>query len=95
MAAIAEQLRSHAYVVVTPGMCGGRARIAGTRLPVWMVVSEIIRGGEAPEEFVEAYPHVSLAQVYDALSFYYDHRADVDRDLRDQEAAWRKRRKSR
>ena len=45
-----------------------------------------------PEEFVEQYPHLTLAQVYDALSFYYDHRPEIERDLRDQEAAWPRRR---
>jgi uncharacterized protein (DUF433 family) len=43
-----------------------------------------------PEEFVEAYPHVTLAQVYGALSYYHDHRAAVDADVRDQDEAWRK-----
>jgi uncharacterized protein (DUF433 family) len=90
-----EPARGHTHVVVTPGICGGRARIAGTRLPVWVVVAEIIRGGTSPDEFVDAYPQVSLAKVYGALSFYYDHRSQVDRDLREQEAAWRKRRRSR
>ena len=39
---------------------------------------------------MESYPHLTLAQVYDAISYYCDHRPQVDRDLRDQEVAWRK-----
>jgi uncharacterized protein (DUF433 family) len=81
----------HPYVVRTPGVCGGRARVGGTRIPVWQVVSSIVYGGLSPEELVEQYPHLKLAQVHDALSFYYDHRAEVERDRRDQDAAWRRR----
>jgi uncharacterized protein (DUF433 family) len=34
-----------------------------------------------PEELVAEFHHLSLAQVYDALSYYYDHQKEVDRDL--------------
>lgn len=91
MAEAACRLREHPYIVRTPGTCGGRARIDGTRIPVWLVASLVLRGGTSPEEFVDAYPHLTLAQVHDALSYYYDHRVQVDSDLRDQDAAWRKR----
>src|SRR5437773_1397248 len=80
----------HPYVVRSAGTCGGRARIDGTRIPVWLVVSAIVRGGMTPEEFLESYSHLRLYQVYDALSFYYDHRVEVQRDLREQDAAWKK-----
>src|SRR5206468_1316850 len=89
--------REHPYIVRTPGTCGGRARIDGTRIAVWLLVGAILRDGSSPEEFVADYPHLNLAQVHDALSFYYDHRSEIDRDLREQEAAWprKKPRKSR
>ena len=83
-------MKANPHVVRTPGTCGGRARIEGTRIAVWLVVSSVLRGGTTPEEFIEAYPHVTLAQVYGALSYYYDHRTTVDADLRDQDQAWRK-----
>jgi uncharacterized protein (DUF433 family) len=34
-----------------------------------------------PEELVTLFPHLTLAQVYDALSYYYDHKEEIDRDL--------------
>jgi uncharacterized protein (DUF433 family) len=79
------------YVVRTPGTCGGRARIDGTRIAVWLVASSVLRNGMSPEEFVEQYPHLTLAQIHAALSYYYDHRTEVERDLRSQDEAWRKR----
>jgi uncharacterized protein (DUF433 family) len=37
--------------------------------------------GHTPEEIHVKVPHLSLAQIYDALSFYYDHQADIDADI--------------
>jgi uncharacterized protein (DUF433 family) len=47
------------------------------------VVNYILRQGLSPEELVKEFPHLTLAQVYDALSYYYDHRDDIERELRD------------
>lgn len=33
-----------------------------------------MRQGMTPEELVSEFPHLTLAQVYDALSYYYDHK---------------------
>jgi uncharacterized protein (DUF433 family) len=88
MAEPATDIKTHPYVVNTPGTCGGRARIDGTRIAVWLVVASVVRGGLTPEEFIEHHPHLSLAEVYDALSYYYDHREQVDQNLRDQDAPW-------
>jgi uncharacterized protein (DUF433 family) len=96
MVSVGPQSTEHPHVVKTPGTCGGRARIDGSRIPVWQVAEAIVRGGLSAEEFVEAHPQLTLAQVYDALSFYYDHRGKVQTDLRAQAAAWPKaKRKSR
>jgi hypothetical protein len=37
--------------------------------------------GDAPEEIVRRLPHLRLAQVFDALSYYDDHRAEVERAI--------------
>jgi len=83
----------HPYVVRSSDTCGGRARIAGTRIPVWLVVASVVRDGAAPEEIVEGHPNVTLAQIYDAISYYYDHRREIDADLRAQDEAWRRARR--
>jgi uncharacterized protein (DUF433 family) len=44
-----------------------------------------------PEGLLKEFSHLSLAAIYDALSFYYDHRPQVDKLLREQtEEAWRR-----
>jgi hypothetical protein len=45
-----------------------------------------------PEEMVEAWPYLTLAHVHGALSFYHDHRAVIDRAIREnRETAVRRR----
>jgi hypothetical protein len=34
-----------------------------------------------PEELVRSFSHLTLAQVYDALSYYCDHQAEIDAQI--------------
>jgi uncharacterized protein (DUF433 family) len=34
-----------------------------------------------PEELVKEFTHLTLAQVYDAISYYYENRAKIDKEL--------------
>ena len=73
----------HPYVVSRKDYCGGSPVITGTKFPVRAVVNYILRQGLTPEELVREFPHLTLAQVYAALSYYYDHQQDVERELQD------------
>jgi len=47
-----------------------------------------IRLGESPESIVRSVlPHLTLAQVYDALSYYYDHQDEIEAELAENTAA--------
>jgi Protein of unknown function (DUF433) len=37
--------------------------------------------GMNPDEIVSAHPSITLAQVYAALAYYFDHKADIDADI--------------
>lgn len=70
-----------------------RAYIVGTRIRVQdvSVMAEI--QGKTPEEIVTAFPHLTLGQVHAALSYYFDHRAEIVKQMRDDDefvAAMRK-----
>ncbi len=69
------------HIETRKNLCGGSPVIAGTKFPVRSVVSYVLRQGVTPEELVAEFPHISLAQVHDALSYYYDNQKDVDEDL--------------
>jgi uncharacterized protein (DUF433 family) len=79
--AIAVEKIKHPYIVVRKGTGGGSPTIAGTNFPVRSVVNYVLRQGFAPEELVREFSHLTLAQVHDALSYYYDHQAEIDREI--------------
>ncbi len=75
----------YAHIVHTPGLLGGEARIDGHRIRVRDVIAARDRGGMTPEEIASTvYPSLTLAQVYAALAYYEDHRAEIDRACEDE-----------
>lgn len=74
------------HIEVTPDACGGKPRIAGHRIRVQDIVLAHQRQGMSPDEIVSAYPTITLADVYAALSYYHDHQAEIDADIREADA---------
>ena len=70
-------ITKHCYIVSNPEILGGEPVIKGTRTSVRAVV-ENWRLGLSPEEIVIHLPHLTLAQVFDALSYYSDHQKEID-----------------
>ena len=60
----------------------GVARIDGTRLKVIHLVKAMMAQKLNPEQLREEFPHLTLAQIHDALSYYYDHEAEIQAELR-------------
>ena len=71
----------HPYVVSLKSHCGGSPIIAGTKFPVRSIVFYVLKQGMTPEELVKEFSHLTLAKVYDALSYYYENRAAIDKEL--------------
>ena len=69
------------HIEITPGICGGKPRIAGSRIRVQDVVIWHERLGLSADEIVSRYPHLSLAGVYAALAYYHDHREAIEADM--------------
>ena len=55
--------------------------ITGANTKVVEVVLDKMAHNSSPEEMHEQYPHLSLAQIHAALSYYYEHRDEVDADI--------------
>ena len=70
----------------TPGTCGGKPRIAGTRIKVSLVAILSERNRMTPDEIVEAYPHLTLAQVHGALAYYWEHRDEIEQEIREEQS---------
>ncbi|RUR86112.1 DUF433 domain-containing protein [Chlorogloeopsis fritschii PCC 9212] len=65
------------YVTRNPEILGGEPIITGTRTSVRAIVG-LWRLGIMPEEILNHLPHLTLAQVFDALSFYLDHQSEIN-----------------
>jgi uncharacterized protein (DUF433 family) len=69
------------HIVSTPDTCGGKPRIAGSRIRVKDVVILHDRQGMAPAEIVSKWPHLTLASIYAALAYYRDHREEINAEI--------------
>jgi uncharacterized protein (DUF433 family) len=64
----------------------GRARLAGHRIKVRHIIGLMRAQGYTAEQLQsEAYPHLSLGQIYAALAYYHDHREQIDREIEEEE----------
>jgi len=70
----------HPYVTKDKNIGRGKPIIKGTRTRVANIVA-YYKLGYSSEELSRAFPHLSLSQIYDALSYYHDHAAQIDRDI--------------
>src|SRR3990170_1740120 len=73
----AELKTEHPHVVRVPGVLGGEPVIAGTRVGV-AFIARLLQAGEEPSDIVAAYPNLVPAAIYDAISYYLDHRDEID-----------------
>lgn len=74
------QQTEHLYVVTDDSILSGEPIIRGTRTPVRAVV-EMWRLGDSPETIAAGLPHLTLAQIFDALSYYSDHQDEINRHI--------------
>ena len=66
----------HCHVIKNDAILSAEPIIKGTRTPVRAIV-ETWRMGVTPEEILRGMPHLNLAQVFDALSYYCDHQDEI------------------
>jgi uncharacterized protein (DUF433 family) len=70
-------------VVSTPTLLQGEPHIEGLRIRVRDIVLARDQGGYTPKEIAATvYPDLSLAQVYSALAYFEDHRAEIEQAAR-------------
>jgi uncharacterized protein (DUF433 family) len=65
------------HIEITPGVCGGKPRIAGHRITVQNVVIWHETAGMSPDEIVSQHPSITLADVYGALTYYHDNIKEI------------------
>ena len=74
-------------ITQSPGICGGRPRIAGTGVSVRRVAGWY-KMGHSTEEIADQYGHLDLARVHAALAYYHANRDEIDAELAEEEAEY-------
>jgi uncharacterized protein (DUF433 family) len=65
------------HIEITPGVAGGKPRISGRHITVQNMVIWHERMGKSADEIATEYD-LSLADIYAALAYYFDHRVEID-----------------
>jgi uncharacterized protein (DUF433 family) len=71
------------HIDANPAICGGRPCIAGTRIRVQDIYTWHELEGVSPDEIVSRFPQLSLADVYAGLAYYWDHREETERQIKE------------
>ncbi|MFQ5707010.1 MAG: DUF433 domain-containing protein [bacterium] len=80
---ITETLDGH--IEIAKGITGGKPRIAGHRITVQNIAIWHELLGRSADEIAAEYD-LTLADVYAALAYYYDHRAEIDKSIEESES---------
>lgn len=67
----------------TPGVCGGRACIRDTRIPVWTIV-EAKQMGATDLELLQSFQGLTAEDITNAIRYYHGHKDEIEADLKDQ-----------
>ncbi len=68
----------------TPGICGGAARVAGTRIPVWTLVA-YRRQGASEADLLRAYPSLRAEDLAHAWAYYRAYKEEVENQMQENE----------
>lgn len=81
-------VEAYPHISKTPGVCGGRACIEGTRIRVIDIVC-LHEEGLAPEQMLHQFSSrpLTLAEVHAALAYYYDHREEIEASFASEEGS--------
>ncbi len=72
------------HIEITPGVAGGKPRVAGHRITVQNIAIWHERQGKNADEIAAEYD-LTLADIYAALAYYFDHRVEFDRSIEEGE----------
>ena len=72
----------HPYISINPRISKGSPVITGTRIRVIDIAIEYDRLGLTPDQIIDAHPHLTLEAIHDALSYYYENRSMIDKEIR-------------
>jgi len=75
MSSISESYR---YIVRSPDVRTGNARVEGTRIGVHDVIGLLQNGETVDTLTANCFPNLTKAQIYECLAYYEDHKGEID-----------------
>ncbi|MDL1876023.1 DUF433 domain-containing protein, partial [Cytophagia bacterium CHB2] len=70
---------------------GGKPSVRDMNLSVRAIVIYVLRLGMTAEELAQSFPGLTLSQIHSALSYYYDHKQQIDKEIeQNTEEYWEK-----
>lgn len=79
MSPLPKEKVKHPYIITNKKIRGGEPLISGTGIRVLDIAVRYEIMGMCPEDIIVTLPHLSLSQVHDALSYYYEHKTEMDK----------------
>ena len=70
------------HIVITPDIAFGKPRIAGHRITVLDIVVWHEQMGMGANEIAAEY-QIALSDIHAALAYYFDHREEIDRQIKE------------
>jgi len=70
----------------TPGVCGGKACIVRTRIPVWLLV-QARKLGSSEADLLRSYPSLRAEDLANAWVYYRTHKTEIDAEIVENEEA--------
>lgn len=79
-ATILEVRTEHPHITRVQNLLNGSPIVRGTRIPV-RLIAQMYRVGDSVDDILSGYPQLDAAAVYDAISYYLDHRAEIEQEI--------------
>ena len=74
----------NSHIDIRPDRAGRpRAYVAGTRVRVQDIYIDSEVHGMTPDEIAAGFPQLTLAQIHGALAYYFDHRDEIQNEVRE------------
>jgi len=77
---------ARSFISKSKGVCGGRARIRNTRIPVWLLVG-FLKDGNTDDKLLKLYPDLNQGDLRTAWEYYEQNPKEIEQDLHENEAA--------
>jgi uncharacterized protein (DUF433 family) len=72
------------HIETKPTVCGGKPCVAGTRIRVQDIHVWHNLQGLSADKIASRFPQLTLADIYAALTYYWDHRDEIQRQMREE-----------